>query len=93
MRWLKPRLVVTIDYLECTATNHLRHSKFAGIPKIRSLESLVKSCSGLGRTAPRRGQNGALTKDDAEWRGRSPVALNFGSSRMRDSVVTLISLT
>jgi bifunctional non-homologous end joining protein LigD len=24
-RWLKPRLVATIDYLERTAANHLRH--------------------------------------------------------------------
>jgi len=28
-RWLKPRLVATIDYLERTAANHLRHPMFA----------------------------------------------------------------
>ena len=28
-RWLKPRLVATIDYLERTAANHLRHPVFA----------------------------------------------------------------
>jgi len=28
-RWLKPRIVVTIEYLEWTAANHLRHAMFA----------------------------------------------------------------
>lgn len=32
-RWLKPRLVVTIEYLEWTAANHLRHAMFAGLTK------------------------------------------------------------
>ncbi|MFZ0680813.1 non-homologous end-joining DNA ligase [Candidatus Binatus sp.] len=27
-RWLKPRLITVIEYLEWTAANHLRHSKF-----------------------------------------------------------------
>jgi bifunctional non-homologous end joining protein LigD len=31
-RWLKPRLVATIDYLERTAANYLRHPMFAGLP-------------------------------------------------------------
>jgi bifunctional non-homologous end joining protein LigD len=30
-RWLKPRLVAPIDYLERTVTNHLRHAMFAGL--------------------------------------------------------------
>jgi bifunctional non-homologous end joining protein LigD len=30
-RWLKPKLVATIDYLEWTAANHLRHAMFAGL--------------------------------------------------------------
>jgi DNA ligase D-like protein (predicted ligase) len=30
-RWLKPRLIVTIEYLEWTAANHLRHAMFAGL--------------------------------------------------------------
>ncbi len=30
-RWLKPRLVAVIEYLEWTAANHLRHSKFQRI--------------------------------------------------------------
>lgn len=29
-RWLKPRLVARIEYLEWTAANHLRHAIFAG---------------------------------------------------------------
>jgi bifunctional non-homologous end joining protein LigD len=29
--WLKPRLVVTIDYLERTGANHLRHAMFVGL--------------------------------------------------------------
>jgi len=32
-RWLKPRLVGTIDYLERTAANNLRHPMFAGLSK------------------------------------------------------------
>jgi ATP-dependent DNA ligase len=31
-RWLKPRLVVTIEYLEWTAANHLRLARFVGLP-------------------------------------------------------------
>jgi len=27
-RWLKPHLIATIDYLERTAANHLRHPMF-----------------------------------------------------------------
>ncbi|MGO9607828.1 MAG: hypothetical protein ACLQAT_31250 [Candidatus Binataceae bacterium] len=30
-RWLKPRLVATIEYLEWTASNHLRHAKFVSL--------------------------------------------------------------
>jgi bifunctional non-homologous end joining protein LigD len=30
-RWLKPRLAASIEYLEWTGANHLRHSKFAGL--------------------------------------------------------------
>jgi ATP-dependent DNA ligase len=32
-RWLKPRLIATIDYLERTAANHLRHAMFVGLSK------------------------------------------------------------
>jgi DNA ligase D-like protein (predicted ligase) len=30
-QWLKPRLIATIDYLERTVANHLRHPVFAGL--------------------------------------------------------------
>lgn len=30
-RWLKPRLVATIDYLERTTANRLRHPMFSGL--------------------------------------------------------------
>jgi hypothetical protein len=33
-RWLKPRLVATIDYLERTVANHLWHSVFVGLAAI-----------------------------------------------------------
>ena len=32
-RWLKPRLAATIDYLERTGANHLRHAMFSGLTK------------------------------------------------------------
>jgi ATP-dependent DNA ligase len=30
-RWLEPRLVVAIEFLEWTPENHLRHSKFIAL--------------------------------------------------------------
>jgi ATP-dependent DNA ligase len=33
-RWLKPTLRATIEYLEWTGANHLRHAVFTGIPKL-----------------------------------------------------------
>jgi hypothetical protein len=38
-RGLKPRLVVTIDYLERTAANHLRHPMFAGLTENSAFKS------------------------------------------------------
>ena len=29
-RWLKPRLAASIEYLEWTGADHLRHAKFSG---------------------------------------------------------------
>jgi ATP-dependent DNA ligase len=34
-RWLKPRLVATIDYLERMGANHLRHPMFVGLSERR----------------------------------------------------------
>ena len=36
-RWLKPKLVATIDCLERTAANHLRHPMFARLSKKSAL--------------------------------------------------------
>jgi len=33
--WLKPRLVAVVEYLEWTAANHLRHSKFQKLQEPR----------------------------------------------------------
>jgi ATP-dependent DNA ligase len=41
-RWLKPRLVATIDYLERTAANNLRHPVFVGLTKKSGTQSLVR---------------------------------------------------
>jgi ATP-dependent DNA ligase len=30
-RWLKPRLAASIEYLEWTGADHLRHAKFSGL--------------------------------------------------------------
>ena len=40
-RWLKPMLVGQLEFLEWTADNHLRHSKFIGLRD--------KSASEVGR--------------------------------------------
>jgi bifunctional non-homologous end joining protein LigD len=32
-RWLKPQLIATIDYLERTVANHLRHAMFVGLKR------------------------------------------------------------
>ncbi|MGD0291478.1 MAG: ATP-dependent DNA ligase [Candidatus Binataceae bacterium] len=32
--WLKPRLVATIEYLEWTAANHLRHAMLEGLKRL-----------------------------------------------------------
>jgi bifunctional non-homologous end joining protein LigD len=38
-RWLKPRLVATIDYLERTAANNLRHPMFSGLTANQPLKA------------------------------------------------------
>jgi ATP-dependent DNA ligase len=47
-RWLKPRLVAAIEYLERTAANHLRHAMFSGLTEERgtvplAIESQMRS--------------------------------------------------
>lgn len=40
--WVKPELVAQIEFLEWTASDHLRHSKFAGIREDKIARSVVK---------------------------------------------------
>jgi bifunctional non-homologous end joining protein LigD len=39
-RWLKPRLMATIDYLERTAANHLRQPTFVGLTEKLAFRAL-----------------------------------------------------
>src|SRR5688572_11716755 len=41
-RWLKPVLVGQFEFLEWTADNHLRHSRFAGLREDRSPLEVIK---------------------------------------------------
>lgn len=41
-RWLKPMLVGQFDFLEWTADNHLRHSKFIGLREDKSASAVVR---------------------------------------------------
>jgi hypothetical protein len=49
-RSLKPRLVVTIEYLECTAANHLRLARFVGLSPLKITNYSIH-VSGLIRLA------------------------------------------
>jgi bifunctional non-homologous end joining protein LigD len=35
-RWLKPKLVAQIEFVDWTEANHLRHPKFVGLRDIRT---------------------------------------------------------
>ena len=37
MPWLKPQLVWQFEYVEWTPDDHLRHSRFIGLGRIRTL--------------------------------------------------------
>jgi ATP-dependent DNA ligase len=61
--WLKRRLVATVEYLELTVANHLRHPKFSGcqawVPKVPVLNQVVresKSVRSVCTSATARGQ-------------------------------------
>jgi DNA ligase D-like protein (predicted ligase) len=41
-QWLKPVLVAQIEFLEWTADNHLRHSKFVGLREDKSAREVVR---------------------------------------------------
>jgi bifunctional non-homologous end joining protein LigD len=44
--WVQPKLVAQIEFLEWTGTNHLRHSKFAGLREDKDARSVVKEHGG-----------------------------------------------
>jgi bifunctional non-homologous end joining protein LigD len=40
--WLRPELVVQIEFLERTESDHLRHSKFVGLRPDKDARSVFK---------------------------------------------------
>ena len=46
--WLRPQLVAQIEYLEWTESDHLRHSKFAGLRDDKDARTIVKEHTGEG---------------------------------------------
>ena len=41
-RWIKPKLVVQVEFTDWTPTNHLRHSRFAGIRDDKHPREVIK---------------------------------------------------
>jgi bifunctional non-homologous end joining protein LigD len=41
-RWIKPKLVVQVEFTDWTPTNHLRHSRFAGIREDKDPRDVTK---------------------------------------------------
>jgi bifunctional non-homologous end joining protein LigD len=44
--WVRPELVAQIEFLEWTESDHLRHSKFAGLREDKDARSVVKEHGG-----------------------------------------------
>ena len=44
--WVRPELVAQIEFLEWTESDHLRHSKFAGLREDKDPKSVVKEHAG-----------------------------------------------
>jgi len=40
--WVRPELVAQIEFLEWTDSDHLRHSKFAGLREDKDAKSVAK---------------------------------------------------
>jgi DNA ligase D-like protein (predicted ligase) len=40
--WVRPQLVARVEYLEWTESDHLRHTKFAGLSEDKDTQSVVK---------------------------------------------------
>jgi bifunctional non-homologous end joining protein LigD len=51
--WVRPEIVTWIEFLEWTESNHLRHSKFAGIRKDKSARAVVKEDTAEARQSTR----------------------------------------
>ncbi len=51
--WVRPKLVAQIEFLEWTESDHLRHSKFAGLRDDKNPRGVVKEHAGdSGGIAP-----------------------------------------
>ena len=46
--WVRPQLVVRIEFLEWTESNHLRHAKFAGLREDKDARTVNKEHGGEG---------------------------------------------
>jgi bifunctional non-homologous end joining protein LigD len=40
--WVRPELVAQIEFLEWTESDHLRHSKFAGLRQDKDARTMIK---------------------------------------------------
>jgi len=46
--WVRPELVAWVKFLEWTDSDHLRHSKFAGLREDEDARSVVRGHGGEG---------------------------------------------
>ena len=46
--WVRPELVAQIEFLDWTASDHLRHSKFAGLREDKDARTVIKEHGGEG---------------------------------------------
>jgi ATP-dependent DNA ligase len=46
--WVRPQLVVRIEFLEWTDSDHLRHAKFAGLRDDKDPRKVIKEHAGEG---------------------------------------------
>ena len=46
--WVRPKIVARIEFLEWTASDHLRHSKFAGLRDDKDARTVIKEHGGEG---------------------------------------------
>ena len=44
--WVRPEIVARIEFLEWTASDHLRHSKFAGLREDKDARTVIKEHGG-----------------------------------------------